>query len=90
MDIIRISSWVVFGSAFVWLIPFCLITYYRLKEEAIHKKIEKESVRIKNLPITNYSIEGELRNLNNRYKFQLEKLKRDREFIRDIIPFLKK
>ncbi len=82
--------WIPLGLIMVWFITFIATVILRWKEEKIYSQWKEEAGKIKNQPIAMEYIEGQLGNLDKEYKSEIENLERQRQFIRDIMPFIKK
>lgn len=90
MFIQQLASWIIVGFAVVWFLIFLILSYYRYQEEKLHKGWEQEAKKIKGQPIAMDFITGQLRNLDQKYQPRLEHLKRQKQFIQDILPFMRK
>jgi hypothetical protein len=82
--------WSVSIAAIIWLLAFIMHVHYRYKEEKIYKKLSTDENNIRKQPIVAVIIEGQLERLRREQKPELEKIERHKQFLRDIMPFIKK
>ena len=77
-----------FGTG--WIINFIVVSLYNYREEKIYNEWKKEADKIKSRPIPVPLINGQLKNLEEKYQPKLSVLERKRQFVRDIMPLIKK
>ena len=77
-----------FGAG--WIINFIIVSLYNYQEEKIYKEWKKEADKIKSEPVAMPIINGQLKNLEEKYKPKISELERKRQFMRDIMPIIKK
>ena len=88
--IIGTASWLIIGFSILWIVAFIIISSYRYQEEKLRKEWSRKQEEINKQPISMFSITGQSRNLSQEYKPKIDVIERKRQFIRDIIPFLRK
>jgi len=77
-----------FGTG--WVVNFIIVSLYNYREEKIYKEWKKEADKIKSQPIAMGFINGQLKNLEEKYRPKISELERKRQFMRDIMPVVKK
>ncbi|HEV8601165.1 MAG TPA: hypothetical protein VGQ87_01040, partial [Patescibacteria group bacterium] len=82
--------WLVVAFAGIWLLILLILAYYKVKEENLHNEWEAEAKKIKGQSIAMSIAERQLKNLDQKYQPKLDKLNRQKQFIHDILPFLRK
>ena len=87
---VEILSWIGVAATILYLVVFVVFSYYRWQEEKFIIAKEKEIIAINNKPITMASIEGQIRNVVERYRPILESIERRKKFLIDVIPFFRK
>lgn len=89
MDITAVASWLIAGFVGIWLIAVLIMSYYRYLEEKFYTNLKYEANKIESKTIPIPYIDGQLRNLNKKYQLQLDALNRKKQFLRDILPFMR-
>lgn len=82
-------SWILVLYAIVWLLAFVSLSHLQWIEAKVRKQMDAEIFKIIKEPVPVSIKNGQIRNINNIYEPEIERIKRSREFVRDIIPFLK-
>lgn len=78
----------IFGIGFI--INFTIAFLYRREEERIYMEWENEANKIKSQAVAMPVINGRLKILEDKYKPLIEKIERKKQFLRDIMPLIKK
>jgi hypothetical protein len=77
-----------FGTG--WIINFIMVSLYCYREEKIYKEWKAEADKIKSQPVAMPFITGRLKNLEDKYQPKISELERKRQFMRDVMPIIKK
>ena len=88
----ELASYLIVGVIAIWFICFFIMSYYRYIEERLYSEWEREKNLINNktTPIPMCFIEQQQKRLETKYKNKIEQLERKKQFIRDVLPFIKK
>lgn len=91
MEIIKNSAYfIIIGSGLLWLIMFIIMAYYRFAEERIYKDWKNKSEKVKSQTIEMPFIKGQLKILQEKFQPKIDDLNRKKQFLKDIMPFIKK
>lgn len=65
------------------------MSFYCYQEELLHKELDKKinDIRTQAVPVS--FIEGSIGHLREQYKNKFDQLDRKKQYLRDIMPFLK-
>jgi len=91
MEIVKnIAYFLVALFGFGWMINFIMVFLYNYREEKIYSEWKREANKIKNQPVALPVINLRLKNLEEKYQPIISELERKRQFMRDIMPVIKK
>jgi hypothetical protein len=86
----KISFGVGIFIIFIYVASLLRVIYYEYRINKFFKKIDQETTKIKERPISMWFMKGQIEQVEAKYKPEIEKLERKRRFILEKLPFIKK